>query len=107
MAFDFENTLKGMLAAAHGVVKKELPQVKECVEHVLREEEEVLKEIAQARLDGKINDDELKSQLEDEKEVVEVAMLACSVRAKKLAQEAANAAIKVLHDAVGAAIKAL
>ena len=46
----------------------------------------------------------MKSQLDDEKEALKAALLVCEVKAKVAAQKAANAAIKVLTDAIKAAL---
>jgi len=104
MSFDIEGTFEEMLAAISGVVSGEWPAMKECVEKALEDEKEALEMIASLRLAGDIDDEDLKSNLEDEKVVLEAALLACSVRAKVVAENAANAAIDVLNKAIMAAI---
>ena len=68
---------------------------------------DAIEAIAQARLTGEIDDDDVKSQLADEKDTLRAALLACKVKGKVAAQKAANAAIKVLADAIKATLKAL
>ncbi|SFB65267.1 hypothetical protein [Azotobacter beijerinckii] len=107
MAFDIEEVLDGMLDAAAGVLSAEWPKVRACVKTALEEERDALEAIAKARLNGEIDDDEMNSQLKDEKETLKAALLVCKVKGKIAAQKAANAAIKVLSDAIKAALKAL
>ena len=53
-----------------------------------------------ARKNNEIGDEDVKSQLDDEKVALEVALLACKVKAKAMIQNAVNAAIKVLKAAI-------
>lgn len=107
MAFDFNKTLEDMVGAIAGVLSGEWPKVEACVKKALQEEKDAMVQIAEARLLGEINDEEMKSQLEDENFVLEAALLACQVKANVMAQQAANAAIKVLNTAIEAALKAI
>jgi hypothetical protein len=107
MAFDIGEVLDGMLGAAAGVLSTEWPKVETCVTAAFKEERDALDAIAKARLEGEIDNDEMKSQLADEEETLKAALLACKVKGKVAAQKAANAAIKVLSDAVKVALKAL
>jgi len=107
MAFDMEKTLDDMIDAIAGVVAGEWPRIKTCVEQALRTEKEALEAIAEARLSGEIDDAELESQLEDEKDALQAALLVCQIRTKVMAQKAANAATEVLTTAIEAALKIL
>lgn len=107
MAFDIQDVWKKMLSAVSSVLSSELPKVQDCVKAALEEERDALQAIAMARLNGEINDAEMQSQLEDEKDVLKVSLLACQVQGKMAAQEAINAAAHVLSDAVRTALKAL
>ena len=107
MDFDIKQTLDDMKNAIAGVVTDEWPKVETCIRKALDEERDALDEIAQARLANEINDDEMKSELDDEKETLQAVLLACKVKAIVMAQKAANAAIKVLTDAINAALKGL
>jgi hypothetical protein len=69
------------------------------------EEKSALATIAKARLAHEIDDDEMKSQLDDEKEALQAALLVCQIETKIMAQNAANAAINVLTDAIQAVVK--
>ncbi|VAW94900.1 hypothetical protein MNBD_GAMMA22-1674 [hydrothermal vent metagenome] len=104
MEFDIEKSLKDMNAAASGVILDKSPQVQDCIKKALEEEKQALLNIAKARLSNQINDDDVNSQLEDEKIALEAAMLACQVKSKELAQSGANAAINSLLVSIGEAI---
>jgi hypothetical protein len=107
MAFNFGEVLDEMLGAAAEVLSAEWPKVNTCVTTAFEEERNELEAIAKARLEGEIDDDEMKSQLADEKETLKAVLLVCQVKGKVAAQKAANAAIKVLSDAIKVAVKAL
>ncbi|MBI4654420.1 MAG: hypothetical protein HY752_05445 [Nitrospirae bacterium] len=107
MGFDIDKTLNEMAKAIGAIFTGEWPKVKDCVENVLKDERKALADIAKARLSDNINDDELKSQLEDEQATLEAALLVCGLKAKAMVQKAINAALKVFEDAVKTAIKAM
>jgi hypothetical protein len=107
MAFDLDKTLGDMLGAAGGVITGEWPKVKACVQKALQDERDALEAIAQGRLNGEIDDDEMKSELDDEKDTLRAALLACQVQSRAVAQKAANAAIETLQAAIEAALKAV
>lgn len=107
MSFDIEQTLKDMTKAIGTVLTGELPKVQDCINQVLKDEKDALKDIADARLRGEINDDELKSQLDDEKKTLVAALLVCEIKAKLMVQKAVNAAVKVFTDAIELALKTL
>lgn len=104
MAFNAQETLRSMADAAGGVLSGEWPKVQACVEKALKEQEQALEEIAVARLRNDLTEDEMQSQLEDEKKTLEAALLACQVGAKAIAQRAVNAAFQVLEQAIKAAL---
>lgn len=104
MAFDADKTVKDMAAAASGVFAGEWPAVKDCVEAALQDQKDAFADIAKARIKKEIDDDEMKSHLEDEKKAFESALLVCQIKAKAAIQRAANAAIDVLKQAIRAAL---
>ena len=105
MEFDIDKTLGDMLDAISGVITEDWPKVKSCVNRALQDEKDALEAMAKARLDGEIDDEDMKSQLADEKEALKAALLVCKIKAKAMAQKAANAAIEVLAGAIKAALK--
>jgi hypothetical protein len=104
MSFNLDTTLNDMASAISGVISDEWSGVKECVKKALEDEKDALAGIVEARLGGEIDDEDMKSHLEDEKVALEAALLACQVKAKIMAQNAVNAAIEVLMNAVKAAL---
>ena len=106
MAFNFEDTFKDMFNVAEGVVEGDFPELKSKLEEVLNNEKDALKEIAEARIRGEITDEDLKSQIEDEKITLESGILMLEVQAKVTLQNAINAALNVLYSALENAIKA-
>lgn len=107
MSFDIDSTIKDMGSAAAAVLAGEAPKVKDCLNKALQDEKEALKAIADARIAGEITAADMKSQIADEREALKAALLVCKVKGKVAAQKAANAALKVLQDAVRVALKAL
>ena len=107
MAFDIGAVLDGMVGAAAGALSAEWPGVEACVKTAFQEERDALEAIARARLGEEITDEDLKMQLADEKIALSAALLVCKVKSKVAAQNAANAAVKVLSDAVSTALKVL
>ena len=104
MSFDLNKTLEDMLAATKAVFADEWPNVKDDMQRVLNDEKEALKDIAEARIRGEINDEELEEQLKDEKEAFEAGLSMVSASSKAKIQHALNAASEVFWNAVRAAI---
>ncbi len=63
-----------------------------------------LEELAMARLNGDIDDDELAGEIEREKLVVETELITMQIFAKATVQNAVNAAMGVFYKAVQAAV---
>ena len=106
MKFDIQETGKNMLSAAAGVLTGEWPGIQACVTKAFEDEKAALAAIAEARLAGDIDDAEMASQLEDEAATLTAQLLVCQVKTKLAAQQAINAALKVLSAAVQMALKA-
>lgn len=104
MAFDLAGTLKSMADAARGVIAEDWPKVKGCVQQALKDQEDALKDIADASIEGGLTEEEIQSELDDEKKTFAAALLACDVKVKATAQKAANAAFQVLEQAIKAAL---
>ncbi|AZE48351.1 hypothetical protein C4K04_2679 [Pseudomonas chlororaphis] len=107
MKFDVEEVLAEMLDAAAHILSSEWPTLQANVKIAFEEERHALEAIAQARLEGEIDDADLRAHLADEKEVLKVTLLVCKVRGKVTAQKAANAAIKVFSKSIHTALIAL
>ena len=108
MSFDIDKTVADMAKAIGAVLTTEWPKIKDCAENVLKKDEkDALADIAKARLLGEINDEELKSELEDEQTTLEAALLVCEIKAKAMVQKAINSALNVFVEAINAALKAI
>ncbi len=95
-----DDTLQKMLEAARNSLAKGGPKVRSCMQEALKEETQAFQEIAEARIRGEISEEELESQLDDERKTLEAAFLACRVESKVAIQNAANAAIDAFTDAL-------
>jgi len=104
MAFNFENTFRDMVRAGKEIIEGDLPDLKAKLEEILNNEKTMLKEIAEARISGEITDEDLLSQIEDEKITMENGILMLEVEAKVTLQNSINTAINVLNSAIEKAI---
>jgi hypothetical protein len=104
MAFDADQLVKGMMGAAQTSFGEDWPKAKDALARVLADEKEALKDIAEARINGDINAEDMESQLADEKLAFEAGMAMVQVRTKKTIENAINAAMAVLKGAIEAAL---
>lgn len=104
MVFDAGKVFEDMLTAAGSELSSDWSEVNSCVMQAFEGERQALEAIALARIAGEIDDDDMRSHLEDEEKVLKAALLSCKVRAKASAQRAVNAAMKVLNDAIRLAL---
>lgn len=104
MSFNIEQTLKDMLKSVADVLGDEGPEVTDALEQVLRDEKEALQEIAEALIKGEISDDDLKDQLEDEKEAFKAGLSMVEAVSKATLQNAINAGIDTFWKAVRVAL---
>ena len=104
MSFDIDLVLGDMLSAMKDSVDADWDDIKGYAKQVLENEKEALADLAEQRIRGEITEEELQSELEDEKDTVEAEMKAIQVITKAMAQRAANAAIDVLFKAIKAAL---
>lgn len=105
MAFNAEQTEKDMLASVQAVMGGEWPKISDAMQQVLQDEREALHKIAAAYATGKINDDDLKSQLEDEKDTFKAGLSMVHAVSTASIQKAVNAALDTFWKAVSAATK--
>jgi len=104
MSFNIDSTIEDMVAAVKGIVDKDKDKIKGYARQIFDEEKQTLNQLALLRVSGQITDEELQSELEDEKDTVQAQLLALNVLNKATAQRAANAALNVLYNAVIAAV---
>lgn len=104
---DINETLADMLGAIKGATLDTWPEVKSIANQFMQDRKERLELLADFRIKNQITDADLKSRLEDEKNLLEAELHTIAIVSKVVAQNAANAAIDVLQKAIMAAVKAL
>jgi hypothetical protein len=105
MPVDIGEIINKMLDAMRGVAANDWPKIEGYAKSIVEKERDVLKNLAQLRIEDKLTQEEFESELRDEKDTVEAELLAVQVLGKAAVQKAANAAIKVFSDAVQALLK--
>ena len=104
MSFNAEQAEKDMLASVQAVMGGEWSKIRDAMQQVLKDEREALQKIAAAYAAGKINDDDLKSQLEDERDTLKAGLSMVKAVSTAAIQKAVNAAIDTFWKAVSAAM---
>ena len=105
MAFDINETLANMLGAIKISVGENWGDVKSTMNEFMQSHKGRLELLADMRIKGQIDDDDLKDRLEDEKLLLDSELHDIAIISKEIAQNAANAAIDVLQKTIFAAIK--
>lgn len=106
MDIDFKKLEQGLVDEVGKAIKADVAALREFAAKVVLEQRGVLQRLAELRLLGKITDEELASELEDEKVTVQNLLMAQQVGAKAAAQKGANAAIMFLKSALLEIVKA-
>ena len=107
MAFDINETVAQMLSAIKDSVGENWPEAKRAMNNFMERRKARLQLLAEFLLQGLITQDEFNSRLEDEKLLLDSELHAVAIITKSMSQQAANAAIEVLQNAVITAIKIL
>ena len=107
MNFDINEVLAQMASAVKDVVADNWSEARSVVNQFLQNRKGRLELMAELRISGDLTQERFESRLEDEKLIAEAEFHAVAVISKATAQEAANAAIKVLTDAVNVALKGI
>ncbi len=106
MDINFKELEKGLTDILKESVKAEIPKIKEFSKKIIEDQKETLIKLAELRADGTITDEELLSELEDEKVTVENLYLSLKVAGKAAAQKTTNAVLKFLGDSIIGIVKA-
>ena len=104
MNFDINEIIAQMIGAIKGEVRNDWDIVKSTVNGFLQSKKERLELLASLRLANQINDQDFKQRLKNEELILEAELHAIAIIAKVTAQNAANAAIDVLSQAVSKAL---
>lgn len=100
MNFDINEVTANMLSAVQGTLKEDWDLVKKNASIFIQNRKLRLELLTQMRIAGEISNDFFAKRLEDEKQLLVSELHAMVIINKVAAQNAANAAIKVLEDAV-------
>ncbi|REH01780.1 hypothetical protein [Flavobacterium aquicola] len=104
MNFDINEVLADMLNAMKGSIKDDWNVVKKSANNFIQTKKERLELLAQMRLIGAIDNDFFEKRLADEKEILTAELHSIAIVNKVLAQNAANAAFKVLENVIATAL---
>ena len=102
--FNINEIVAQMLAAIKGSVGENWPLVKATMNEFISNRKARLELLADFRIKNLITQEDFDSRLEDEKSLLDSELHAVAIITKSIAQQAANAAITVLQNAVAAAI---
>ncbi|MCB9165211.1 MAG: hypothetical protein H6590_01230 [Flavobacteriales bacterium] len=102
--FDINEVVAGIAEAVSGSVGSDWNDVKPILADFIQRNQSRWTLLVELRLEGVLDEDEFLQRLKDEERLLESQLHAIIVIKKVVAQNAANAAIKVLKDAVKAAL---
>ena len=105
MKLDINEILAEMLNAMKISVKDDWSVVKKAANNFIQSKKDRLELLAAMRLEGAIDNDFFEKRLADEKEILTSELHSIAIVNKVMAQNAANAAIKVLEDVITTALK--
>jgi hypothetical protein len=98
------DVLAGMIAAAQGVFSNKWPKVKDFAEAEFEKLARTLVQIEALKVSGQITDGEASVLLEMQKNTARAVMLALEGMSLLLVEQAINAALAVVKDAVNRAV---
>jgi hypothetical protein len=105
MNIDINEVLADMLNAMKKTIKDDWNVVKKSANNFIQTKKDRLELLANMRLNGEINSEFFEKRLVDEKEILTSELHSIAIINKVLAQNAANAAIKVLEDLITSLIQ--
>jgi hypothetical protein len=100
MSIDWQDVFSSAVDAAIGAADEKKGAAKKYIRQVIEAREERLRLLMEAWADGALDDESLEEELEEEKRIVRMELLAIQVLTKKAAQDAVNAFFKVIGDAL-------
>lgn len=104
MYIDINELLANMLDAIKITVKDDWSVVKEAANSFVQTKKNRLELLVSLRLSGEISDEFFSCRIIDEKEILASELHSIAILNKVLAQNAANAAIKVIESATESAL---
>ena len=100
MNFRIDEVLADMVKAMEDSVGEDVSDIAEYARKILENEKESLAELARARIDENIDEEDFGREIEREMKVVEAELLTIKIMTKAAAEQAINAAVNVFLDAV-------
>ncbi|WP_281226189.1 hypothetical protein [Flavobacterium aquiphilum] len=104
MTLDINEILADMLNAIKGSVKDDWSVVKKSANNFIQSKKDRLELLANMRITGAIDNDFFEKRLADEKEILTSELHSIAIVNKVMAQNAANAAFKVLENVITTAL---
>lgn len=104
MALELTKLVTDMLSAARGVFEEKWPDVKDYAEAEFKKIGECLLMIESLKLQGKITEEQARLHLEIQKNSARTVLLTLEGLHILLVEEAINAALKIIRDAVNTAL---
>lgn len=95
---DFEELINGLAGVLQSQINGDLKKMKDYAREIIQNRKTALEELASLFLSGKITPEELASEIEDEKKVMEAQIEAMTGISKAAAQKATNAALGYIQD---------
>jgi hypothetical protein len=105
MQFDINEVITNMANAIKGSVANDWNFIKDDVQSYLSDRKGRLQRLADRRIKNQITDEFLAERLADENDMMVSELYSLKLISKVMAQNAVNAAIGVLTDAINAALK--
>lgn len=104
MNIDINELLADMMAAIKGSIGEDWVVVRSTVNTYLQNKKQRLELLIKLRIENQIDDNYFKDRIEDEKLILESELHSLAIISKVTAQNAANAALKVLYDTIQTAL---
>ena len=104
MNFDINEILADMLNAMKGTIKDDWSVVKKSANNFIQSKKERLELLVNMKFEGAIDNDFFEKRLADEKEILTSELHSIAIVNKIMAQNAANAAFRVLENVISAAL---
>lgn len=105
MKLDINEIVADMLNAMKVSIKDDWKVVKKSANNFIQSKKDRLEMLTVMRLEGAIDNDFFEKRLADEKEILTSELHSIAIVNKVMAQNAANAALKVLEDFISTALR--
>ena len=105
MKLDINEILADMLEAMKGTIKDDWNVLKKSANNFIQSKKDRLELLATMRLAGAIDNEFFEKRMADEKEILTSELHSIAIVNKVVAQNAANAALKVLEDVINTILK--